>query len=127
MYPIRALLLLSLALFLGAESKPALAITMLEPVAAQDLDEFIGSTVLGQARAPLGVVSSADRGAGVIGLVGRHGEFTLMHISVLKRNGMILRAPTVSIGDFNHASTANLLRPGSTLIYPHIIVVDPLG
>ncbi len=117
-------LLVSSVLLAGA-SKPMLATEMLQPVAMEDLDQFIGSTVFGQARAPLGVVSKADLKAGVIGVVGRHGEFTLMHISVLARNGVTLRAPTVSIGDFGYASTANLLRRGSTLIYPHIVVKEP--
>jgi hypothetical protein len=123
MNAVKALLVSSLLSAVG--SKPVLATEVLKPVATEDLDQFIGSTVFGQARAPLGVVSQADLTAGVIGVVGRHGEFTLMHISVLARNGVTLRAPTVSIGDFGHASTANLLRRGSTLIHPHMAVKEP--
>src|SRR3954471_3081447 len=88
------------SLLLAAESKPVLATEMLQPIAAEDLDQFIGWTVFGEARAPLGVVSQVDLKAGIIGVVGRHGEFTLMHISVLARAGITLRAPTVSIGNF---------------------------
>ena len=123
MHAVKALLISSV--LLAAGPKPILATEILRPVAAQDLDQFIGSTVFGQARAPLGVVSKVDMKAGIVGLVGRHGEFTLMHTSVLARNGMTLRAPTVSIGNFVHASNANLVRPGSTLIYPHVIVEEP--
>ena len=112
-------------MLLALEARPATAIAPLKPVEPQVLDQFIGWTVYGEARAPLGVVSKVDRKAGVIGLVGRHGEFALMHTSVLARNGMILHAPTVSVGDFVRASTANLLRPGSTLIFPHVIVEEP--
>jgi hypothetical protein len=61
----------------------------------------------------------------VIGVVGRHGEFALLHTSVLKRNGIELRAPTITIGEFARASIINLTKPGSTLIYPHVIIQEP--
>ena len=121
---VRALLPALFMLFALA-ARPATAIAPLQPVEPQVLDQFIGWTVYGEARAPLGVVSKVDHKSGVIGLVGRHGEFALMHTSVLARNGMILHAPTVSVGDVARASTANLLRPGSTLIFPHVIVEEP--
>jgi hypothetical protein len=120
----RTALLASSLLFLIA-GNAAHALPTLQPVAGEDLDQYVGWTVFGEARAPLGVVSKVDRKAGVIGVVGRHGEFALMHISVLKRNGIELRAPTITFGEFAQASIANLTRRGSTLIYPNIIITEP--
>src|SRR5258706_14468862 len=57
MTALKALLVSSVLLAAGL--KPMLATEMLQPVAMEDLDQFIGSTVFGQARAPLGVVSKA--------------------------------------------------------------------
>jgi hypothetical protein len=125
-----ALLASSLLLLIGnaAQALPTLqpgSDPSLQPVAGEDLDQYVGWTVFGAARAPLGVVSKVDLKAGVIGVVGRHGEFALMHTSVLKRNGIELRAPTITFGEFAQASIANLTRRGSTLIYPNIIVTEP--
>jgi hypothetical protein len=97
----------------------------LRPVEGKELNQYIGWTVVGAARAPLGVISKVDLNAGVIGVVGRHGEFALMHTSALRRNGLELAAPTVSIGDFARASIINMARPGSTIIFPSVIVNEP--
>ena len=118
-----ALLASSLLLFIWGEA--ANALPTLQSVAGKDLDQFAGFTVIGEARVPLGVVSKIDKKAGVIGVTGRHGEFALMHISVLGRYGFDLYAPTINAGDFKMASDANLTKRGSTLIYPHIIVNEP--
>jgi hypothetical protein len=103
----------------------AQALPTLQPVAGEELNQFVGWTLFGEAHAPLGVVSKYDLNAGVIGVVGRHGEFALLHISVLKRNGIELWAPTITFGEFAQASIANLTQRGSTLIYPHVIVTEP--
>jgi len=118
-------MLLASSLLLALAGHAANALPTLQSVEPQDLGQFVGWTVVGQARAPLGVVSQVDRSSGIIGVTGRHGEFALLHTSVLARNGIELRAPTISAGDFNMASIANLTRRGSTLVYPRIIIEEP--
>ena len=48
MHAVKAILVSSL--LLAAGSKPVLATEVLRPVATEDLDQFIGSTVFGQAQ-----------------------------------------------------------------------------
>jgi hypothetical protein len=119
----RPALLASSLLLLAAGT--AQALPTLQPVTGEELNQYVGWTVFGEAHVPLGVVSKYDLKAGVIGVVGRHGEFALLHTSVLMRNGIELRAPTVTFGEFAQASIANLTQRGSTLIYPHVIVTEP--
>jgi len=103
------------------------AIELLSPVGPQDLSHFIGSTVFGEDRAPLGTVTAVDQNTGVIGVVGRHGQYAVLDESVLGRDGMNLRAPTVSLSEFNLASTTRLSLPGLTLTSPtpSIEVIEP--
>ena len=117
--------LLASSLLLMIAGSAAQALPTLQPVAGEDLDQYVGWTVFGEAHVPLGVVSQVDLNAGVIGVTGRHGEFALLHTSVLKRNGIELRAPTITFGEFAHASIVNLTKRGATLIYPHIIITEP--
>jgi hypothetical protein len=97
----------------------------LTPIPSYDLDRFIGSTVLGKAQAPLGVLSSADPQSGVVAIVGRPGELAYLDGSLLARNGSRIRAPGVSIGEYNLASIANFHSPGTVLVHPQIIIEEP--
>lgn len=117
--------LLVSSLILGSTIAAAPALAALHPVTSHDLDRFIGSTIFGEAQAPLGVVSRVDVPNGVVSVVGRHGQLALLHTSVLARNGTRVRAPEVSIGEFNDASAINAVRPGSILVQPRIIIEEP--
>jgi hypothetical protein len=119
--------LLASSLLLSLAANGAHALPQYQPVASEDLSRFVGKAVLGEALTPLGVVTAVDEQAGVVGVVGPHGEFALMHTSVLARNGLELRAATISIGELNVASKANSARRGSTLIAPHVTVNEPAG
>jgi hypothetical protein len=76
----------------------------LTPVMPHQLDDHIGETLKGKAWAPLGIVAAASREQGTIALVGRHGEVATIHHSMLGRNGMELKAPTLTYGDIARAS-----------------------
>lgn len=97
----------------------------LTPIPSYDLDRFIGSTVLGNAQAPLGALAAADPQSGVVAIVGRHGELAYLDGSLLARNGSHIRAPDVSVGEFNLASIANFHSPGTVLVHPQIIIEEP--
>jgi hypothetical protein len=113
----------ALASLCAAWAVPAsAAIEVLRPVASQDLAQFIGSTVFGTDRAPLGTVTAVNETTGVIGVIGRHGQYALLDQSMLGRNGMILRAPTVSLGEFNFASAMGTAQP---VIAPRIEIIEP--
>ena len=113
----------ALASLCAAWAVPAsAAIEVLRPVASQDLAQFIGSTVFGTDRAPLGTVTAVNENTGVIGVIGRHGQYALLDQSVLGRNGMVLRAPTVSLGEFNFASAMGTAQP---VIAPRIEIIEP--
>src|SRR6185312_12087195 len=96
--PLLFLLLLSTGLTAPASAEP-------RPVAAQDLSRFIGSDVLGAANADLGVVSQVDTNLGLIGLAGKNGEFATLHVSLLRRDGLRLFAPTLNVGYIVEIST----------------------
>jgi hypothetical protein len=118
-----------LALFLlvpSAVTAPLWA-TQLDPVAAEDLDQFQGQPIRGFANVDLGTVSRVDMRTGTIGIAGKYGEFALLSTSMLGRNGKTLHAPTVSVGDLKFASDVNLARPGATLVRPHVLVIEPAG
>lgn len=118
-------LFVSLMLFSTAAAVTPASAVALEPVAARDLDHFIGFTITGQARAPLGVVSRVDPAAGVVQIVGSHGEVARLHVSALAHDGVILRAPTISVGDVKQASERNFSRPGTILVGPSVSVKEP--
>jgi hypothetical protein len=119
------MLVASLMLFSAAAAATPVSAAILEPVAGRDLDQFIGLTVRGQAYAPLGVVGWVDPAAGVIQIVGSHGEVALLHVSALLHDGVILRAPTISVGDVHEASERNLSHPGTKLVGPSISIKEP--
>ena len=95
------------------------------PVLNQDLNQFIGRNLFGFANANLGVVSAANRNSGIVGIVGRHGEYARLSASLLARDGVVLYAPSLTAGDIKAASDANLSRPGTVLAAPHVIVIEP--
>jgi hypothetical protein len=101
------------------------AIELLAPVASQDLGHFVGSTLFGAERAPLGTVTAVDQNTGTVGVVGKHGQYAVLDESVLGRDGMILHAPTVTLSQFNLASTVRLSVPGLTVTAPTIEVIEP--
>jgi hypothetical protein len=119
------MLIASLLLLSSVAAVPASAIEYLQPVAPQNLNAFIGRNLFGEGYANLGVVSAVDPYAGVIGLTGTHGEFALISSSMLARNGLTLRAPTLTAGDVKIASDANFAHPGAMIATPHIIIVEP--
>jgi|SRR5215469_18262640 len=90
-----------------------------------NLNRYIGRNVFGWGHANLGVVSDANPYTGVIGLVGRHGEFALISDSLLAPDGLTLYAPTLTAGDIKVASNAQLARPGSVLTAPHVFIIEP--
>lgn len=92
-----------------------------------DLNQFIGRNLFGFAHANLGVVSSADRFNGIIGLTGRHGEFALISGTLLTNDGLTLFAPTLTAGDIRVASNAQYARPGSVLTAPSVLIIEPQG
>jgi hypothetical protein len=94
------------------------------PVAPQELNGFIGSTLHGRAYANLGVVSAVDRYSGTAAVVGRHGELVTIHTSMLVKNGKSdLRAPTLTAGDIAAHSNAGMSRV--PMIRGQVIVEEP--
>jgi len=96
------------------------AIAVVEPIG--DLNGLQNSVVYGRAYADLGTVSQVDANAGVVGISGKHGEFAIVSMSLLGRDGKRLRAPTLTTGDIKFASDRNLTHPGSTLVAPQVII-----
>ena len=95
----------------------------LRPVERQDLNRFVGSNLEGRAYADLGIVDQVDRRNGLIGLRGRHaGEFTVIHESLLYRNGLRLRAPNLSVADISRGSGFATRGRTKALVAPHITV-----
>lgn len=90
-----------------------------------DLNQFIGRNLFGLGHANLGVVSSADRFNGIIGLTGRHGEFALISGTLLTNDGLTLFAPTLTAGDIRQASNAQYAHRGSVLTAPHVLIIEP--
>jgi hypothetical protein len=90
-----------------------------------NLNRFIGRNLFGLGHANLGVVSTADSDAGVIGVVGRFGEFALISDTLLTRDGLTLYAPTLTRGDIKLASNAQYAHPGSVLTAPHVLIIEP--
>lgn len=74
-------------------------------IALPDLNVFVGSNPLGFGHDNLGVISTADSSRGIVGVTGRHGEFSLMSASLLTHNGLTLDAPTLTRNDIKVAST----------------------
>jgi hypothetical protein len=100
----------SLLLLLLGVATPASA--ELQSVEAQDLGRFMGLSVRGDANADLGVVSSVDTNLGLIGLSGKYGQFATLHVSLLKRDGLKLFAPTLNVGHITEISTHIWSSPG---------------
>lgn len=90
-----------------------------------DLNQFIGRNLFGWGHANLGVVSAADRYAGVIGVTGRFGEYALISGTLLTHDGLTLYAPTLTAGDIKLASNAQYAHAGSVLTAPQVIIVEP--
>lgn len=90
-----------------------------------DLNQFIGRNLFGWGHANLGVVSAADRYAGVIGVTGRFGEFALISGTLLTHDGLTLYAPTLTAGDIKLASNAQFAGPGSVLGAPNVLIIEP--
>ena len=61
--------------------------------------------VHGAAYADLGVVSQADSNLGLIGLSGKHGEFAVLHTSLLRRDGLQMFAPSLNVGHIAEISS----------------------
>ena len=96
------------------------AIAVVEPIG--DLSELQNSVVYGSGYANLGTVTQIDAAAGVVGIAGRHGEFAIVSMSLLGREGKRLRAPTLTTGDIKLASDHQLTHPGATLVAPQVII-----
>ena len=122
----KTVILASFLLVSSAVSAPLWA-TQLDPVAAEHLSQFQGQPIRGFANVDLGTVSRIDMHTGRIGIAGKHGEFALLSTSMLGRDGKTLHAPTVTVGDLKVASDANLARPGSTLVRPNVLIIEPAG
>jgi hypothetical protein len=88
--------LLSLLLLPVFAAAPASA--ELAAIAPQDVNMFVGVEVHGAAHADLGVVTEADPNLGLVAISGKHGEFAVVHISLLRRDGMQIYAPTLNAG-----------------------------
>ena len=95
-----------LVLCSAAASAPCLAqpARSLTPVAAQELDKFVGTTLYGRARVNLGIVTGVNRERGTIKVVAWQGEHATIPVSLLGRAGLQLRAPAVMLADVAHAS-----------------------
>ena len=106
-------------LLLTAGTVPAAAE---RPVSSWELNRFIGSNLHGKAYSNLGVVAAASRRSGTIALVGRHGEVATIHESLLVRDGMKLRAPSLNSGDIVRASNSG--RSRVPLVNPRIIIEE---
>ncbi len=119
--------LLSLLLLSAAVAAPASAERIMNPVAAQDLNRFIGSEVHGAAHADLGVVSQADSRLGLIALTGKHGEFAVLHTSLLKRDGLQMFAPGLNVGHISQISMNRLSRQNTVAVAktPTITIEEP--
>jgi hypothetical protein len=113
---------LSLFIAIGAligTVAPALAEPV--PVAARDLDRYIGSTVWGAADADLGIVAAANRDMGTIAVVGPGGELATIDESMLMHDGDRLSAPEVTGADiaqmsYSGKSNVPIVRHGQVLI-----------
>src|SRR5262249_46526279 len=78
-------MVLALALLSGAAlASPASARLRMDPVDPQDLNHFVGMELHGMAFADLGVIGQVDRRAGLVALNGKHGEFAVLHTSLLR-------------------------------------------
>ena len=108
----KSTMFLPLLLLSAAAAAPASAERVLMPVAAQDLNRFIGMEIHGAAHADLGVVSQADRRLGLIALAGKHGEFAVLHTSLLKRDGLQIYAPSLNVGHIAMISMDRMSRSG---------------
>jgi hypothetical protein len=93
------------------------------PVAAAELDGFVGTAMKGLANAPLGIVGAANTQAGTVAVVGRHGELATIHASLMVKDGMKLKAPALSTGDIVRVSSAG--RSSEPFRGGRIIVEDP--
>lgn len=107
----------------SALAQPALRQVVLN----RDLNQFVGRNVFGFAQTNLGVVTIANQTKGIIGVIGRHGEYARISASLLTRNGMILYAPDLTAGDIKIISQANFAHSGAFLAAPHFILIDPGG
>ena len=121
-----AALLLSATFALPALAQPVVPVVTQTavPVVAINLNSFIGQTLFGVARAPLGTVTQVDPYAGVVAVAGRHGEFALISASMMLPDGPNLWAP-LTYGDIKVASDMNLRHPGATMTGPKVIIIEP--
>jgi len=90
------------ALGLAAAPTPAAAVT--RSVEKRELSHFVGTDVIGRANVDLGVVDTVDPRLGLIAMRGKHGEFAVLHTSLLKRDGFRMFAPELSVGDIAQIS-----------------------
>jgi hypothetical protein len=97
----------------------------LAPVESTELNRYVGSNLKGRAFADLGIVEQVDRRSGLIGLRGRYsGDFTVIHNSLLYRNGARLRAPSLSYADVSNGSGFATRGRTRALVAPHITVEE---
>jgi hypothetical protein len=120
--------LVSALLLSAAIAAPAWAYD-LRRVDAQDLNHFIGMEVHGAAQADLGVVSEVDSNLGLVGLAGKHGEFAVLHTSLLRRNGLQMYAPTLTVGHIAEISSDHWAFSDTVAVAkpmtPSIIIDEP--
>jgi hypothetical protein len=90
-----------------------------------DLNQFIGRNLFGFGHANLGVVSAADRDAGVVGVTGRFGEYAVISGTLLTHDGLTLYAPTLTAGDIKLTSEMHRANPRSMLTAPHVLIIEP--
>lgn len=102
---------LSALLVICAASAPSMAATTMQPVTPQSLNHFIGSVVYGHAHEDLGVVAAVSRERGLVGLVGKQGEFAVLDTSLLRRNGYRISAPSLGRAQVVKISQAHLENP----------------
>lgn len=97
-------LLVAAALFASLNAASATAATVLQPVDSADLTHFVGSEALGRGGIRLGVVDQVDPRLGLVALTDRHGDFAVIHKSLLMKEGKRIFAPTLTIADISRIS-----------------------
>ena len=101
---------LTIAALCGSAFSTAALAQALTPVAPQELNHFIGKSVLGRFRTHLALVTGVDREQGNIMVIAQQGQVATIPISLLGRSGLQLRAPAVTLADIARASNGGQSR-----------------
>jgi hypothetical protein len=118
----------AIVLSLFASAALALAVD-LQRIAPGDVNMFIGAEVHGAAQADLGVVSQVNPGLGLVAISGKHGEFAVVHVSLLRRDGPQIYAPTLNVGHIEqisreHWAFTDMVAVAKPTMTPSITVIE---